>query len=73
LLAQGRWADAEPPLADALSDLKKNYERVSAHIGPRLRQSLGGWLMEYSRASGRSELVEEWRRWTNAVSEVKRP
>ena len=56
-----------------MSDLQTNYARVTAHIGARLRQSLGGCLLEYSQASRRSELVEEslYTRWSTAAATIQ--
>jgi hypothetical protein len=73
LLGQGRFAEAESRLLAAFDDLQANFQRIPAHSGPRLCQSIGGWILQLYQTSGRSELVEEWRQRINALLEARSP
>jgi tetratricopeptide (TPR) repeat protein len=61
LLAQNQFAEAETNLLAAFDTLQANYARVPAHTGPRLRQSIGQWMIQLQEAVGRSDLAEQWR------------
>lgn len=61
LLAQKQVAAAETNLFAAFTELQANYPRMPAHTGPRLRQSIDQWLLQFQKVTGRSGLAEQWR------------
>jgi hypothetical protein len=73
LFGQQRLAEAELKLLAAFDDLQTNYERIPAHTGPRLCQSIGGWILQLYQSSGRTESVEEWRQRIKALLESRSP
>ncbi len=73
MVGQGTLTEAGPQLTAAFHELRTCYARTPAHMTPRMRQLLQDSVNKYSQASGRNELLEEWRRWTSSLSRDRTP